>query len=703
MLAIWLFYMSDSGVQSLKYQLEFCFSDEESKPIWNEILCLGAKLGDFALVEEALSHQADINGYGFKEPRYTPLMHAIAANHHEMCTVLLEKGANVDRPSPSKVTPLHIAMDAGNLAILTLLLDKKVNVNAVDANDFPPIYTAVVQGFNECVKKAVTGLDSLEFRDNFSRTLLHIALDNENIELASILLAHPSAHSLRERKDIYGRTPLDIALSKQMGSLFPLLSEHAQERDVKAFSIEIHQDCILEKFKKYLALKGRKNSFLNELGNCNGWAMIAALSANGRVDEFYKKLELLAAWDERVDTLRGDAIVFSAERYENLEDLFEQMINDVAWFAHDPTILKPITKLEQYDRQSQYQLISDKKIVDELYILRTFSKEELVIFIHDLQAHPGKSLLLSNPQHAISISILPNGEFFYYDPNFSFRMPAISSAEKVVDLIQKTYCKEYGLDNKSMNLSFNIVDFSPIDDSYRPVNETFISHFLQKTKAYKLENGLDESALKNDLIVALSRGSLQTVRQLLNYVDHEKKWVDYVATRETNYTSNIIIYLVESGYLDEIPTSNFYNRKNTLRREEIRRFYQQHPPSKSPQSDVYQNMLLAIEKNNHLLLKELIQTSAISLEERQNLLKIAVLTEKTDSIHLLKSNYPDLLIKKEYINYSKNIENNELRETLASFQKNMTSSARNLFFNSLPSKQQENTGLNNKTSPLKNN
>jgi ankyrin repeat protein len=52
---------------------------------------------------------------------------------------LLDEGAKVDAKKVDGVTPLHLAAQCGNIAIATMLLDKGAAINRVDGMGWTPL------------------------------------------------------------------------------------------------------------------------------------------------------------------------------------------------------------------------------------------------------------------------------------------------------------------------------------------------------------------------------------------------------------------------------------------------------------------------------------------------------------------------------------------------------------------------------------
>ncbi|CAD7698751.1 unnamed protein product [Ostreobium quekettii] len=106
--------------------------DQESV---NQILWIGAFTGDVGLVEQAIAGGADVDVrlFDFGD---TPLTAAALNGHANVTVVLLEAGADPNRPrSFDGITPLFGASQEGHIEVVTALLEGGADANAPIDND----------------------------------------------------------------------------------------------------------------------------------------------------------------------------------------------------------------------------------------------------------------------------------------------------------------------------------------------------------------------------------------------------------------------------------------------------------------------------------------------------------------------------------------------------------------------------------------
>jgi uncharacterized protein len=82
------------------------------------------------IVSLLLRNGANANIASRNSFQVTPLHSAVAANHAEICKILLEAGANPNARQQKNITPLHSAAHNGNVQIASLLLEYGADKNA---------------------------------------------------------------------------------------------------------------------------------------------------------------------------------------------------------------------------------------------------------------------------------------------------------------------------------------------------------------------------------------------------------------------------------------------------------------------------------------------------------------------------------------------------------------------------------------------
>lgn len=89
---------------------------------------------------------------------HSPLCAAIIANKLDAMILLIEHGANVNKPIKqwSKYTPLHIAVMCNNEGAVRILMDHRANPRLTDRSFEDPIYLAGTREHDHLIKLMTT-------------------------------------------------------------------------------------------------------------------------------------------------------------------------------------------------------------------------------------------------------------------------------------------------------------------------------------------------------------------------------------------------------------------------------------------------------------------------------------------------------------------------------------------------------------------
>lgn len=234
-----------------------------------------------------------------------------------------------------------------------------------------------------------------------------------------------------------------ISLSPSMGAA-----------EKKCLQANISQAHLIDQIKRYLELKKRVLDQKNEITNglCNGFAFLAQYYASlGLEDNFYRALQAIALWDGTQNGLQQTDVGLPC--YRNLEQLFEQSINDIIWMQHSYVRLDSSINFylhPQRKRIEQFECVKDpsdnREIAMLLYPinLNEVSLEQLEELLVIWSAYPNTVLEFGAGAHATSARVLEGGQFSYYDPNFMRRMDIVETPQKLARLIQKTKYRDLG-------------------------------------------------------------------------------------------------------------------------------------------------------------------------------------------------------------------------------------------------------------------
>ena len=307
--------------------------------------------------------------------------------------------------------PIHAAIKAGDIELVMQLLKKGANINAQNMIKFTSLLDACENSNEELVQLLLEHGADTTLKTIDGDTALHIAA-RENAKIFAMLLQNFESTKLKYNINIYGESPLDIAIQYKNDEVIKLLSpgdlekiKTSKEYGNKPVRIDQHE--IIENFSYYLRNDYRDTSYFSR-GYCNGLIYLFLLySAMRKEAYFYDTLRLLASWDKNIESLKKpfpDDLP-QAKFYKNLGELFEQWINDSTVFQ--ALSVEGIFNIPQNQRKRQHQLISRDNLYEPTLLFSEFttpayrSKEQLrEMFAWLFRMPPGVRIDIAGAQHA---------------------------------------------------------------------------------------------------------------------------------------------------------------------------------------------------------------------------------------------------------------------------------------------------------------
>lgn len=152
----------------------------------------------------------------------TALMVASMQGYTEIINLLLDNGADINQQDHNKWNALMKAAHKGHADVVACLLDRGADYTLTDNNGCTPLIIAAKNGHSATVEILLPLKNSnVNAQDVEGNTALHYAIESNNTELASLLLARDADIHIQNRSNV---SPLMLAESKNLDDMLQLLN-----------------------------------------------------------------------------------------------------------------------------------------------------------------------------------------------------------------------------------------------------------------------------------------------------------------------------------------------------------------------------------------------------------------------------------------------------------------------------------------------
>jgi len=165
--------------------------------------------GDMKRIKFLMTEDPECINQREKKSGHTPLHKAASIGQIDICTLLIEKGADVNVKDNLQLTALHLAAYHGHPGVIKLFITKGVNANAQDNNGYTPFIWAIFGKKIKVMEKLIKNGANLYPPIRIGRSVLHLAVANSNAEIIKYLL---NKGIKVDAKSDYGNTSLFWAI-----------------------------------------------------------------------------------------------------------------------------------------------------------------------------------------------------------------------------------------------------------------------------------------------------------------------------------------------------------------------------------------------------------------------------------------------------------------------------------------------------------
>jgi ankyrin repeat protein len=224
-----LHYAAQHGFhQVAEWLMTTCSQDaDESNHEFSTPLHIACRVGQFAVAQVLLAHNADVNAGDVDN--LTPLHFASWYGHSQVAQLLIDRGADVNAKSWLNETPLCLVSEGGgNVEVAQMLLEHGADLNARSILGWDTLHMALHNGNHPNGHQDLAKLLLKHGADPNSagaqgQTPLHVAAQRGYLEVTQRLLElDVNVNPLDNR----GRTPLQLALQNSQEEVARLLLKH---------------------------------------------------------------------------------------------------------------------------------------------------------------------------------------------------------------------------------------------------------------------------------------------------------------------------------------------------------------------------------------------------------------------------------------------------------------------------------------------
>ena len=504
------------------------------------------EIGDLHFLETGFDtlqqHLQSNNVYNFQDVMEGLLIIAAGNGHLKIVEFLSNHQIKLSRTKKFTDTALIEAIKENKQEVIAFLLSHDIDINQETRLRDTALTQCIIKNDQDTLEKLIALKANLKHVNIHGNTFLHQAVIN-NSKLILFLLTLPACQEMILAKNIYGQTLLDLAIQHKNDEIIQLLNPRSDLQLIKQHPqygkkpVNISQSAVMDKMLYWLNFNYRDTNFFAFDGHCNGFSYLKNYYAEkGMEDYYFDTMERMSSWDGTNESLvKKFAEEPQAAYYDNLDDLFEQWINDVVWFQFATIdFYEKGSHRPAENREAQYALIKENSndfnfimLYDEpfftkdehgnnIYFRRTEPQlQELYYYLSRLP--PAIKLEFRGSFHATSGYTNDKKEFVFYDSNIPWRLTGgFSNSNEMLSTIfnfqfiaARNYRDTFELNCRTFCYAKNL-EHMKLDEFW-----VFAEHELPKSKEEALAFQTQSLNKFTHLHIAVITRSLACVRWLL--------------------------------------------------------------------------------------------------------------------------------------------------------------------------------------------
>ncbi|XP_077106092.1 ankyrin repeat and protein kinase domain-containing protein 1 isoform X1 [Ranitomeya variabilis] len=197
--------ITDSFIMKILESSDISWTDENNFTL----LHFAVAEGNYERVNHFLSLNANVNSRTVSGS--TPLILAVQRKLPDICSCLIENGADVNITDEDRWSPLHFAAQGGDDRIARLLLDHGAGVDALERDNWTPLHLASQNGLENVARVLFTRQSNPNSQEIDGKTPLHVASCYGHYNIVKLLIGQGADPDSKQKNQ---RTPLHISADR---------------------------------------------------------------------------------------------------------------------------------------------------------------------------------------------------------------------------------------------------------------------------------------------------------------------------------------------------------------------------------------------------------------------------------------------------------------------------------------------------------